>query len=50
MGGILAAGVVWTGSLWPSIFAHAALDLILGLVLAKSLLGEPSAGPAVEGA
>ncbi len=49
MGGMLAAGVVWTGSLWPSIFAHAALDLILGLVLAKSLLGEPPAGPAMEG-
>lgn len=49
MGGILAGGVVWTGSLWPSIFAHAALDLILGLVLAKSLLGEPPAGPAMEG-
>lgn len=49
MGGILALGVVWTGSLWPSIFAHAALDLILGLVLAKSLLGEPPAEPAMEG-
>ncbi|MDE2874700.1 MAG: CPBP family intramembrane metalloprotease [Gemmatimonadota bacterium] len=49
MGGILAVGVAWTGSLWPSIFAHAALDLILGLVLAKSLLGEPPAGPAMEG-
>ncbi len=49
MGGILALGVVWTGSLWPSIFAHAALDLILGLALAKSLLGEPPAGPAMEG-
>ncbi|MXW17730.1 MAG: CPBP family intramembrane metalloprotease [Gemmatimonadetes bacterium] len=50
MGGILAVGVVWTGSLWPSIFAHAALDLILGLVLAKSILGEPPAVPAREGA
>ena len=49
MGGILALGVAWTGSLWPSIFAHAALDLVLGLVLAKSLLGEPPAGPAMEG-
>ena len=49
MGGILAVGVVWTGSLWPSIFAHAALDLILGLVLAKSILGEPPAAPAREG-
>ena len=50
MGGILAAGVAWTGSLWPSIFAHAALDLILGLILARSLLGEPPAVPAKEGA
>ena len=50
MGGILAVGVVWTGSLWPSIFAHAALDLMLGLVLAKSILGEPPAAPAREGA
>ena len=49
MGGILAIGVGWTGSLWPSIFAHAALDLILGLVLARSILGEPPAGPAKEG-
>ena len=50
MGGILAAGVGWTGSLWPSIFAHAALDLILGLVLARSILGEPPAGPETKGA
>lgn len=50
MGALLAAGVGWTGSLWPSIFAHAALDLILGLVLAGSILGEPPAGPAREGA
>ena len=49
MGGVLAVGVVWTGSLWPSIFAHAALDLILGLVLARSLLGEPPAEPAKQG-
>ena len=49
MGAILSAGVAWTGSLWPSIFAHAALDLLLGLVLARSLLGEPPAGPAMEG-
>ena len=49
IGGILAVGVAWTGSLWPSIFAHAALDLLFGLVLGKSLLGEPPAGPAMEG-
>jgi len=50
IGAVLAAGVAWTGSLWPSILAHAALDLLFGLVLGKSLLGEPSAGPAMEGA
>ena len=50
IGAVLAAGVAWTGSLWPSIFAHAALDLLFGLVLGKSLLGEPPAGPATEGA
>ena len=49
IGGILAVGVAWTGSLWPSIFAHAALDLLFGLVLNKSLLGEPPAEPAVKG-
>ena len=36
----LAAGVGWTGSLWPSIFAHAALDLLIGLALARSLVGD----------
>lgn len=50
IGAVLAVGVAWTGSLWPSIFAHAALDLLFGLVLTKSLLGEPPAGPAMEGA
>ena len=42
----LAAGVGWTGSLWPSIFAHAALDLLIGLALAPSLLGDLNANPA----
>jgi len=50
IGAVLALGVAWTGSLWPSIFAHAALDLLFGLVLTKSLLGEPPAEPAMEGA
>ena len=49
IGAILAVGVAWTGSLWPSIFAHAALDLLFGLVLVKSLLGEPPAEPATKG-
>ena len=50
IGLVLAAGVAWTGSLWPSIFAHTALDLLFGLVLARSLLGEPPADSATEGA
>ena len=45
IGGILSLGVAWTGSLWPSIFAHAALDMLFGLLLGKSLLGEPPARP-----
>lgn len=34
----LAVGVLWTGSLWPSIVAHAILDLLAGLWLSRSLL------------
>lgn len=41
MGLVLAFGVSWTGSLWPSILAHTALNLLIGLVLHRSLLGEP---------
>ena len=41
----LALGVGWTGSLWPSIFAHAALDLLIGLALAPSLVGSPQEDP-----
>lgn len=41
----LALGVGWTGSLWPSIFAHAALDLLIGLALAPSLVGNPQEDP-----
>ena len=50
IGVVMAAGVAWTGSLWPSILAHAALDLLFGLVLSKSLLGEPRSFAAREGA
>jgi membrane protease YdiL (CAAX protease family) len=50
VGVVMAAGVAWTGSLWPSILAHAALDLLFGLVLSKSLVGEPRALAAREGA
>ena len=39
MGLVLAVGVAWTGSLWPSILAHTALNLLFGLVLHRSLLG-----------
>ena len=39
MGLVLAVGVAWTGSLWPSILAHTALNLLIGLVLHRSLLG-----------
>ena len=50
IGVVMAAGVAWTGSLWPSILAHAALDLLFGLVLSKSLVGEPRTLAAREGA
>lgn len=40
MGLLLAAGVAWTGSLLPSMLAHAALNLLIGLVLSDSLLDE----------
>ena len=49
VGVLLALGVAWTGSIWPSIFAHVALDLLFGLVLSKSLMGEPRAGSPAEG-
>lgn len=39
MGLMLAAGVAWTGSLWPSILAHTALNLLFGLILHRSLVG-----------
>ena len=39
LGLFLAAGVAWTGSLLPSILAHAALNVLIGLLLADSLLG-----------
>lgn len=50
IGVVMAAGVAWTGSVWPAVFAHVALDLLFGLVLARSLMGEPRAGAAGEGA
>lgn len=41
----LALGAGWTGSLWPSIFAHVALDLLIGLALAPSLVGKSQEDP-----
>lgn len=49
IGIVMAAGVAWTGSLWPSILAHTALDLLFGLVLSKSLVGGPRTLAAREG-
>jgi len=40
MGFLLAVGFQLSGSLWPAILAHAALDLLVGLVLADRLLKE----------
>ena len=40
MGFLLAASFLLSGSLWPAILAHAALDLISGLVLGDTLLRE----------
>lgn len=38
MGGILAVTFVVTGSLWPAVLAHAALDIISGLIIGDALL------------
>ena len=38
LGLLLAAGAAMTGSLLPSMLAHAALNLLIGLVLGDSLL------------
>lgn len=38
MGGMLAWGFVATGSLWPAIVAHTAIDLLAGLWLGERLL------------
>lgn len=40
MGLVLAITFVVTGSLWPAVLAHAALDLISGLILGDKLLKE----------
>ena len=38
IGGILAAGFLMSGSLWPPIIAHTLIDLIAGVVLGERLL------------
>ena len=38
MGGILAWGFLASGSLWPPIIAHTAIDLLAGIVLGQKLL------------
>lgn len=40
LGALLTAPILLTGSVYPAIIAHAALDLIAGLVLADWLAGE----------
>jgi membrane protease YdiL (CAAX protease family) len=40
MGFLLAASLILSGSLWPAIIAHAALDLVSGLILGRTLLRE----------
>ncbi|MEQ1856959.1 MAG: type II CAAX endopeptidase family protein [Longimicrobiales bacterium] len=44
MGGVLAWGFLASGSLWPAIIAHVALDLLAGLAFGERLL--PPARPA----
>lgn len=44
MGGVLAWGFLASGSVWPAIVAHTAIDLIAGIVVGERLL--PPAGPA----
>ena len=45
VGGFLAWGVIASGSIWPAVFTHALVDIVLGLILAeKILLPENSPG------
>jgi membrane protease YdiL (CAAX protease family) len=44
MGGVLAWGFIASGSVWPAIVAHTAIDLVAGIVLGEKLL--PPSGPA----
>ncbi|MCH2459553.1 MAG: CPBP family intramembrane metalloprotease [Gemmatimonadetes bacterium] len=38
VGGLLAFGVIASGSVWPSVVAHALVNVVLGLVLAEKFL------------
>jgi membrane protease YdiL (CAAX protease family) len=49
MGGFLAWGFIASGSLWPAIVAHTAIDLLAGIVLGEKLLS-PTSGDGVVGA
>lgn len=41
MGGLLAWGFLASGSLWPAIVAHTAIDVVAGIVLGERLVGPP---------
>ena len=49
MGGLLAWGFLASGSIWPSIVAHTAVDLVAGIVLGEKLL-PPAKSSGVVGA
>lgn len=44
MGGLLAWGFLASGSLWPAIVAHCAIDLVAGIVLGERLLSPAAPG------
>lgn len=51
LGGFLAGVFLLSGSLWPSIVAHAVLDIVLGIVLAERMMvPEPESGVPDPGA
>ena len=41
IGGVFAFGFIASGSLWPPIIAHAAIDVLAGIVLGERLLIQP---------
>jgi membrane protease YdiL (CAAX protease family) len=48
MGAMLAWGFLASGSLWPAIVAHAAIDMVAGLWLGERLMS-PRRSPGVRG-